>query len=88
MLWYNILKHTMYDIEEAVFLVDRIVIMTPNPEKIKSVVTVPLKGHRERTASGFLTDKFAIGSVLTELTLLCLTSIINRPPKMITILQK
>lgn len=43
-----------HDIEEAVFLADRIVIMTPNPGKIKSVVTVPLKGHRERTASDFL----------------------------------
>lgn len=43
-----------HDIEEAVFLADRIVIMTPNPGKIKNIVTVPLKGHRERTASDFL----------------------------------
>lgn len=43
-----------HDIEEAVFLADRIVIMTANPGKIKSIVTVPLKGHRERTASDFL----------------------------------
>ncbi|MDE7365501.1 MAG: ABC transporter ATP-binding protein [Ruminococcus sp.] len=43
-----------HDIEEAVFLADRIIIMTPNPGQIKSVVTVPLKGHRERTASDFL----------------------------------
>lgn len=43
-----------HDIEEAVFLADRIVIMTPNPGKIKSVLTVPLRGHRERTASDFL----------------------------------
>ena len=43
-----------HDIEEAVFLADRIVIMTPNPGKIKSILTVPLKGHRERTASDFL----------------------------------
>ncbi len=43
-----------HDIEEAVYLADRIVVMTPNPGKIKSIVTVPLKGHRERTASDFL----------------------------------
>ena len=43
-----------HDIEEAVFLTDRIVIMTPNPGKIKSILTVPLRGHRERTASDFL----------------------------------
>ena len=43
-----------HDIEEAVFLADRIVIMTTNPGKIKSVLTVPLRGHRERTASDFL----------------------------------
>lgn len=43
-----------HDIEEAVFLADRIVIMTPNPGKIKNILTVPLRGHRERTASDFL----------------------------------
>lgn len=43
-----------HDIEEAVFLADRIVIMTPNPGKIKSILTVPLRCHRERTASDFL----------------------------------
>ncbi|MDE6502277.1 MAG: ABC transporter ATP-binding protein [Ruminococcus sp.] len=43
-----------HDIEEAVFLADRIVIMTANPGKIKSVLTVPLKSHRERTAGDFL----------------------------------
>lgn len=43
-----------HDIEEAVYLADRIVVMTPNPGSIKSIVTVPLKGHRERTASDFL----------------------------------
>ncbi|MDE6666624.1 MAG: ABC transporter ATP-binding protein, partial [Ruminococcus sp.] len=43
-----------HDIEEAVFLADRIVIMTANPGKIKSILTVPLRSHRERTASDFL----------------------------------
>ncbi len=44
-----------HDIEEAVFLADRIVIMTPNPGKIKCVVNVPLEtGNRDRTSSNFL----------------------------------
>lgn len=43
-----------HDIEEAVFLADRIVVMTPNPGKVKSIVTVPLEGYRERTSHNFI----------------------------------
>ncbi|HHV30133.1 ABC transporter ATP-binding protein [Acetivibrio mesophilus] len=43
-----------HDIEEAVFLADRIVIMTPSPGKVKSVVEVPLARKRDRTGSDFL----------------------------------
>lgn len=43
-----------HDIEEAVFLADRIVIMTPNPGKIKCVYKVPLGNYRERTSRNFL----------------------------------
>lgn len=43
-----------HDIEEAVFLADKIVVMTPNPGKIKSVVTVPLHHYRDRTGGDFL----------------------------------
>lgn len=42
-----------HDIEEAVYLADRIVVMTPNPGKVKSVVTVPLGHHRDRTSGDF-----------------------------------
>ncbi|MDE6150014.1 MAG: ABC transporter ATP-binding protein [Ruminococcus sp.] len=43
-----------HDIEEAVYLADRIVVMTPNPGKVKSVVKVPLHHFRDRTSGNFL----------------------------------
>lgn len=43
-----------HDIEEAVFLADRIVVMMADPGRIKSVVKVPLGTHRDRTAEDFL----------------------------------
>ena len=43
-----------HDIEEAVFLADRIVIMTPGPGKIKNIVSVPIKRKRDRTSDEFL----------------------------------
>lgn len=43
-----------HDIEEAVFLADRIVIMMANPGRIKSIIKVPLGNYRNRTSSNFL----------------------------------
>lgn len=43
-----------HDIEEAVFLADRIVVMMANPGRIKSVVKVPLGNYRNRTSEDFL----------------------------------
>lgn len=43
-----------HDIEEAVFLADRIVVMMADPGRIKSIVKVPLMGHRDRTSADFL----------------------------------
>ena len=43
-----------HDIEEAVYLADRIVVMMADPGRIKSVVKVPLGAHRDRTAEDFL----------------------------------
>lgn len=43
-----------HDIEEAVYLADRIVVMMANPGKIKSIVNVPLGGTRDRTGTSFL----------------------------------
>ena len=43
-----------HDIEEAVYLADRIVVMTPNPGQVKAVVKVPLHHFRDRTSGDFL----------------------------------
>lgn len=43
-----------HDIEEAVFLADRIVVMMADPGRIKSVVNVPLGSSRDRTSPDFL----------------------------------
>lgn len=43
-----------HDIEEAVFLADRIVIMTPSPGRIKSIIKVPINRKRDRTSGEFL----------------------------------
>lgn len=59
-----------HDIEEAVYLSDRIVVMTPNPGRVKSVVEVPMSwGFRDRTSEDFVAcrDKvFAIFNMKHE----------------------
>ena len=43
-----------HDIEEAVFLADRIVVMMADPGRIKSIVKVPAHSTADRTSQGFL----------------------------------
>src|SRR5216117_2823468 len=43
-----------HDIDEAIYMSDRIVIMTPRPGKIDRVLDVPLPRPRERNAAEFL----------------------------------
>lgn len=43
-----------HDIEEAVALADRIIVMTPNPGKIKKILPAPPGKHRDRTSEDFL----------------------------------
>jgi sulfonate transport system ATP-binding protein len=43
-----------HDADEAVFLVDRIVLMQPSPGRVARVLDVPLGRHRDRSAPEFL----------------------------------
>ena len=43
-----------HDIDEAVFLADKIVVMSPNPGRIKAVIPIGLGRHRDRTGGDFL----------------------------------
>lgn len=43
-----------HDIEEAIYLADRIVILDANPGQIKAVLPVPLGKQRDRTSEDFL----------------------------------
>ncbi len=43
-----------HDIEEAIFLADRIVVMDANPGRIKSIVTIKMPVHRDRTSEDFV----------------------------------
>ncbi len=43
-----------HDLEEAVFLSDRIIVMTPNPGQIKTIIPVPLSRKRDRMGVDFL----------------------------------
>lgn len=57
-----------HDIEEAVYLADRVVVMTPNPGKVKGVITVPLHRLRDRTSGDFLQVRDKIFELLNMKT--------------------
>jgi ABC-type nitrate/sulfonate/bicarbonate transport system ATPase subunit len=52
-----------HDVEEAVFLGDKVVVMAPRPGRIRRVVPVPLRHPRDRTSAEFAALK---QSVLAE----------------------
>jgi NitT/TauT family transport system ATP-binding protein len=43
-----------HDVEESVFLADRVVIMAPSPGRIQRIIPVPLRRPRCRTNDGFV----------------------------------
>ncbi len=52
-----------HDIEEAVYLADRVVVMTPNPGMVKSVLKVELGPGRDRTSADFVRLKERIFAI-------------------------
>lgn len=53
-----------HDIEEAVYLADRIVVMSANPGRIKSIVKVQMPRLRDRTSDDFVLARDKIFSLL------------------------
>lgn len=53
-----------HDIEEAVFLADRIVVMSANPGRIKEIVNLQNLKNRERTSDDFILARDRIFSLL------------------------
>lgn len=43
-----------HDIDEAIYMSDRIVIMTPRPGRVDRVIEVPMRRPRQRNSPGFL----------------------------------
>ena len=43
-----------HDVDEAVFLADRIVVLQPDPGRVARVLEVKLGRHRDRSATDFL----------------------------------
>jgi ABC-type nitrate/sulfonate/bicarbonate transport system ATPase subunit len=53
-----------HDIDEAIYMSDRIAIMSPRPGRIERVLEVPLARPRVRTSAGFLELRAAILEML------------------------
>ena len=66
-IWENTEKTVLFvthSVDEAVFLADRIFVMTARPGKIKEIVKVPFKRERNRTSPEFSAIKSEILAML------------------------
>ena len=55
-----------HDIEEAVYLADRVVVMTPNPGMIKSILKIEIGSERDRTSEDFFRTREKIFEILPD----------------------
>ena len=53
-----------HDIDEAIYMSDRIVILTPRPGRVERVIEVPLRRPRERVSPEFLRLRASILELL------------------------
>ena len=65
-----------HDIEEAVYLGDRVVVMAANPGVIKDIINIDIEGRKDRTNTEFLSYKikFMIISLRIEIRMLLSTT--------------
>jgi ABC-type nitrate/sulfonate/bicarbonate transport system ATPase subunit len=57
-----------HDVEEAVYLGDRVVVMQPRPGRIKRIVDVPLQRERNRASAAFAAIKEEVLSEFADTT--------------------
>ncbi len=68
-IWGSARKTVMFvthSVEEAVFLADRIVVMTARPGKVREIIPVPLARPRDRTSREFIEIRSKVLAELEE----------------------